>query len=211
MLIKLFDENDVKMFEDAMMKAIVRAIRVVAKEGLISGYTPPKPETVVPDPVPTPVVSVPAFGSRMGEPQSGHPYREPMVHAFRQPETEPEDLPTPPPDKPMRSAAIMQVAKRVAKKPEGFITTQDAVQMLTGLNEHSGKTTINAWVRMKQIEAVIWCDGPMTPTKGLPGRLMVKKADVTARDKIRLANAAEMKKNGVGMFARRQNGAEAHA
>ena len=49
MRIQLFDETDLKGFEDLLFRAMVRAMRVAKREGLIQGLEAPKPEEPKPE------------------------------------------------------------------------------------------------------------------------------------------------------------------
>jgi hypothetical protein len=198
MKIQLFDDEDLKRFEDHMARALVRALRTVMKEGLIAGYSPPKPEVFAeapaqaPDPTPEPVVAgrppwaQPAtYGARMGDPQSGHSYKNGNGNGTA--------APPQPPTKEKRpgDSKMGEFCASTSKKPEGYITTSDAYELMDMPIEHA-KSALRIWIAKGDVSGVIWCDSGMTPTKGLPGRLMVKAADVRVRDQRRKQTAKEM-------------------
>jgi hypothetical protein len=78
-----------------------------------------------------------------------------------------------------RSAA--DVCKTVSSRPEGFITTDAAAQLLGGTQ--ADKTTIGQWVLDRKIAGVIVQNTGETPTKFLDGRLYVDKQAVIARNR----------------------------
>lgn len=242
MKIQLFDEDDLKLIETTIARALVRALRTVMKEGLIAGYRPPAAETfadaqphsgpadVAPEP-PAPVApnrpawaqptTTPApegaqgpimFNMRGGEPQSGHGYRQmhPIAEAItaRAPVATPtaeilEQADAATPSGRAKARDMRQFCKSVSEKPQGFITTDEAAKLLAVKPEYQ-PGYINTWIRDKAIEGVIVCGKRWTPTKGLPGRLMVKKEDVVAREKLRVANSADMARRGAGAWNGKQ-------
>lgn len=214
MKIQLFDDDDLKRFEDTIAKALVRALRTVMKEGTIPGYRPPAPEAFAaaqPEPAPSPIRPTPqpepdppSFGRHMGEPQSGHgsytqQYKErnggthPIAAAMvKQPEPKPEPEP--------KRWSAKDVCASTDTKPPGYITADEAATLID-MRPDSARAMVSQWLRARTIKGVIVCKSGLTPTKGLPGRLFVEKASVVAREKLRAENSAIMRQRGSGHFA----------
>lgn len=212
MKIQLFDDDDLKKFEDAIAKALVRALRTVMKEGTIAGYTPPKPEAfadITTEPLPKPaLVARPEpepepepeptpkqlFGMRIGDPQSGHGYRQthPIAAALNGAKQD---------DGGKKRRNVADFCPSMSTRPQGFVTTDDAYKLME-LPLEQAKSSLTTWIFNGAVKGVIVCGGGWTPTKGLPGRLMVDKQMVIARDAARKANAAEMRKSGAGRYMR---------
>jgi hypothetical protein len=190
---KLLSEDDFKSLEDTFMRAIVRAFRVLAREGLIrrpddagtvqqAPSPPPPPIPINPDPVPAaaPVdvpVDVPA-AAPVAVPVVDKPARQ--VGANTQSRTIKHK-------RKYRTAS--DVCYTVADRPQGYITTDEAVALLGG--GESIKIQLGQWILDEDIPAVIVA-GYKPPTKGLPGRLMVKKQAALDRNDLRKHNAASL-------------------
>ena len=176
--LSLFDDDDLKRFEDtmarAMTRAIISALRMASKEGLLL-----RPEVVrevlQPErPAPEPEPQAPA--------QEPPPTPEPRVPIFLRP---PPDNPFPkgkavePP--PLKREAktgplYQQLYPTVATRPQGYISIGEACDLLGGV-KFSGP--ISTWLQKGELEACIVADEK--PTKRLPGRLMISKQSVVNR------------------------------
>ena len=162
MRIQLFDADDLKGFEDLLFRAMVRAFRVAKREGLIQGL-----EQVTP----------PAF---------------PGV-------TEVEPAPTlpqvPPPPAHANGNGAKQERRRYVdyvqtadRRPDGYITMDEGRDIIGG-NEDNAVVILRNWIFAKEVKALIVADGRLPPTKGCPGRLMVDRKSVEARNDLRVKNA----------------------
>jgi hypothetical protein len=171
---RLFDDKDFKALEDTLVKAFVRAARIIARENLIQGYQPPREEApVVEQPIAPVVVEV-----KEQPQQVMPPWHKPA------PIPRHEEIKAKKAKQKRRSAR--DVCKTVASRPVGYITTDEAAELMGG-DEYS-KTMVGQWVLNKQITGVIVV-GIKPPTKGLPGRLMVDKQAVLTRNEERIKNA----------------------
>lgn len=205
----LFDEADLKALEDtlakAMARALISALKVAVRDGLLAALAEAAAAVEVPEEVPIvqPVQDEPdAHAQRTHSaqpepatlpeslPDSGNGAEPPPVPRFLKP---PPEMPYPlgkavePPPAPKGSAKTKALYARLYKtveyRPEGFITTRDAVAML-GPNSDA---ILSTWLQKGQLEAVIVAS-ITPPTKGLPGRLMISKQSLRARDKLRAEN-----------------------
>ena len=70
----------------------------------------------------------------------------------------------------------LSLYKTVAHRPHGYISTAEAADFL-GQNK-SGQ--ISMWLQKGEVDALIVA-GEKPPTKGLPGRLMINKESLIAR------------------------------
>lgn len=197
MKIQLFDADDLKAFEDTLAKALVRALRTVLKEGLIAGYKAPPAEQfadtlvrhISPGAPPyQPEEPPPAPPTVAAPPVQPQPVRAPEPPPFgRYIEREPEK-PQPKPQKaPRENFSIW--AKSVPTKPVGYVTLQEAYDLMD-TNANSAQVQLRGWIKAKEVAAAIVCDRKLTPTKGLPGRVMVDAAQVRAREALRKKNSA---------------------
>jgi len=92
---------------------------------------------------------------------------------------------------PTAKRSLRDVCPTVATRPPNYITRQEAVKILTddGVRPESAEACISLWLYGEQIPGRIVCDNKWTPTKGLPGRLMVDKGAVQERNRLRKENA----------------------
>lgn len=163
--------DDLKSLEDvfakAMMRGIVSAVRMLAREGLLSGLVngvaqadaPPEPAF---DPSPPEPVSEPA---------------PPVVAAA--PEAEPERKRGP-------NRSLKDILKTVAHRPDGFIASEKAYEVIGG---DSAPSILRTWLYERTVRAVIVAEYHGTPTKGLPGKLHVERASLKARNEVRIRNS----------------------
>jgi hypothetical protein len=190
MLIKLFDADDYKALEDVMARALVRAFRTLARDGFLplqqpaaltpwprTDAVPPVPEPVIPPPPPTPPPPVP-------EPVAAVP--EPAPPVVEKPPVEVKKPPEVPAKK--QRHYLRDLIRSTSERPEGYIHTEEARRIIGG-DPEKAVAMLNAWVREKQVPAIILCGTRMTPTKGLPGRLMVSADAIRERNALRIANA----------------------
>lgn len=179
--LSLFDADDLKQFEDmfarAMTRAIVSALKIAAREGLLRPEAEPEPEgvAVAPEP-PRPEAAPPE------EPVAAPP----RVPIFLKP---PPDNPFPPgkavEPPPLKSHAktrkiYLELYRTVAVRPQGYISVPEACDFLGGA-KFSGP--VSTWLQKGELEACIVANEK--PTKGLPGKLMIKKESLIARDQAR--------------------------
>ena len=216
----LFDDEDLKRLETTLMRAMVRAMRVIAREGLLTQLAPvaqPAPDTPAQRPVPTsgwPVSpAFPAEPTKPAQPPEPPPEdavveveeeeHEEAVLSTDEPKTEPARVPVflrPPPEQPFpkgRAKEPPPKQKSFAKtgplyqklyptmkeKPVGtYFTQTEAAAFLGDHTKFSGP--ISTWLQNKQLDAVIVTD-IKPPTKGLPGRLLISKESLVARNEQR--------------------------
>jgi hypothetical protein len=178
--LSLFDADDLKLVEDmfakAMTRAIVSALKIASRDGLLRPEAEPEPEPVHAQPdvhaPPEPI------------PERPEPVQEPKVPVFLKPPPE-HPFPNgkavePPPLKRMAKTRklYLKLYKTVADRPQGFITAHEAAAVL-GENK-SGQ--ISMWLQKGELDAVIVAN-EKPPTKGLPGKLMISKDSVIARQR----------------------------
>jgi hypothetical protein len=213
------DDNDMDRIGDmlarSLARALVSAVRTLARDPILAAFlgqatadqpaTPareaaqePLPDAARPPAIVEPAITEPPVSQRYAE----QPYSlgaraaiRPLDLAVRQPEAVPaQPAPRPrPAETPAAKAprrSLRQVCKTVAKRPDGYITTDDAVEILAGVRPDSAGQMIFQWIWAGEIAAVIVAEFRGKPTKGLPGRLMVDRKSVIARNTQRLANRA---------------------
>ncbi len=228
----LLDEDDLKSLETTLVRAMVRAFRQLAKEGLFAQPTvapaqpepraarplpptsgwpvtpafPPEPPPIAPppaseEPVPVDLESLDEVpeervevGNGAAAPTEGAPPQERPVPVFLRP---PPASSLPPgrarepvsaqPKKRAKHRSAQQVCKTVADRPHGYIQTTEAYELMGG-SAPSGQ--LSQYVHNREVEAVIVA-GIKPPTKGLPGRLMINKASLMTRLKLRDENKAK--------------------
>lgn len=165
MKISLFDKDDLRELEDMLVRALVRTARVVAREGLVQGWKPP-------------VEAAPP------------PREEPAAVVAKAPEP-PRAVPPAVPEKKQRAPrrSVVKIVKTVAERPAGYITTDQARDVIG--RDNSSATALSRWVMEKEVPAVIVASHK-PPTKGLPGRLMVDKQALIARNELRKKNLATL-------------------
>lgn len=171
--IALFDAEELKALEDTLARAMLRAIRVALKEGMVNGYKPPEPEA---EPA-----AVPAFGMRVsgGNAAPVEPVK-PIVA---------DNLPSPKKHR-QKNRHITDVAQIVEGRVPGFIPSEDALSLIGVSDPAYAAQLLRSWVFGKEVEAVIQQGAKVTPTKGLPGKLMIHKLQLTQRNELRKRNAA---------------------
>jgi hypothetical protein len=205
------------MLARSLARALVSAVRTLARDPILGAFlgraaadqpaTPareaaqePLPDAARPPAIPEPAVTAPP--EPVSQRYAEQPYSlgaraaiRPLDLAARQPEAvpahpapRPRPAETPATKAPRRS--LRQVCKTVAKRPGGYITTDDAVEILAGVRPDSAGQMIFQWIWAGEIAAVIVAEFRGKPTKGLPGRLMVDRKSVIARNTQRLANRA---------------------
>lgn len=207
MKFQLFDAEELKSIEDLFFRALVRAARVLRKEGLIGDYTQ-QAAPAAPPPTPSFLRGPPEQLLHTAETlfrQNGHapePQRPPDMPAATPPPAPAQEKLTPeqwaaqakPLEKPKRRSA-REVCRTQAEKPQGgWITTEEAAKIMvngSNIDIERAKTMLGQWILGGEVAGVI-VTSVKPPTKQLPGRLHVKKEDVIARDKRRQENAAIM-------------------
>jgi hypothetical protein len=183
--VKIFDDDDFKRFEDAIAKAMVRALRTVMKEGTIAGYKPPVAEKF----------AEPAANTELPPTTTIQPGAVPPSYVFGKNGAEPIDPPSlpsvqpsaPPPEK-RKNRKLVEFCESVAIRPTGYITAEQARAEIGG-EESAAQVILRTWIFDKQVTGVIVCDRKMTPTKGMPGRLHVDRSQLVERNRIRKLNA----------------------
>jgi hypothetical protein len=193
--LSLFDDDDLKRFEDmfarAMTRAVVSALKIASRDGLLL-----RPETVVRAVTP----DVTEFVVRK--------VVEPEAAPVTEPPSEPEPrVPVflkPPPDNPFpRGKAVeppplmrekktrklyQELYRTVAIRPHGYVTIQEACAFLAGGADGAKFSgPVSTWLQKGELEACIVA-GEKPPTKGLPGKLMISKESLIARDQRRRSN-----------------------
>lgn len=110
------------------------------------------------------------------------------VEVRRLPEARPGRPVAPPPPRTERqrapSTSLRQVCRTVAHRPEGFIDSAKARELLGDLTYDP----LGIWIRAGEIDAVIVA-GAKPPTKGLPGRLYVSRRSLMEREAWRVKNS----------------------
>jgi hypothetical protein len=170
----LFDDDDWKKLEDTLMRAMVRAARIIAKENLIQGYRPPQESPVVETPDSTAPTEI--FKSPSPLPAAPIPLPVPMPRH--------EEIKQ---RKARRS--LNKICKTVETRPQGYITSEDAAKLMGG--SQADKTYIHQWVMNGEIPGVL-VRSIKPPTKGCHGRLTVDKEKLVARNKQRVENFATL-------------------
>lgn len=128
----------------------------------------------------------------------------------------PPPQPDPPPPPPARAETerkvrrMRDVLKTVGDRPHGYITTDEAAAHLSGMADHMAKWTIGQWLLDGVVEGVIVASFT-PPTKGCPGRVMVKTESLLERERKRQTNRASMPQIGAMQRARQSNGGAAQA
>jgi len=184
MLIKLFDADDYKALEDVMARALVRAFRTLARDGFLPlqqpAAAPAKSDGLAaPSPAPEPIAAAPL-----------PPTPEPVIPPPPPAPPPPPPIVVKPPAKPAKKQRhyLRDIIRSTSDRPEGYILTDEARRIIGG-DPDKAVAMLNVWVREKQVPAVILCGTRITPTKGLPGRLMVHGEAVRERNQLRIANA----------------------
>jgi len=204
------EEEDLKGLEDALMRAIFRAIRMAATRGYL-GAAPaavgPSPETgpppLKPDIPVTPPSTIteppapPADEERDDSPPTRTPYRPPWGQPMAapaptppEPERRRRDLPIAPrPQPPERRArrTAAQVVRTVGDRPQGYVPTDELYDLIDTPSD--ARALLSQWIMNREVPAVIVANYK-PPTKGLPGRLMVEKNGLLQREALRKRNAA---------------------
>lgn len=183
--LSLFDADDLKQFEDmfarAMTRAVVSALKIAARDGLLL-----RPERAAEVITPEAIFTEPADGPAPPPEPTPEPAREPRVPIFLKP---PPDNPFPPgkavEPPPLKSHAktrkiYLELYRTVAVRPQGYISVPEACDFLGGA-KFSGP--VSTWLQKGELEACIVANEK--PTKGLPGKLMIKKESLIARDQAR--------------------------
>lgn len=168
----LFDEDDPqqwKAFENAMAKAFVRAMRVVAKENLVAGYAPPPAEVVPADPMPPPETE---FGAHLNGGNVGDTRPEPEA------------------DNGKKRQSWKDTCEEVFRVPDGFISIEKACDRFGG-DRAAAMTSIRHWVQKGQVQAVILVGSRQPRSHGLNGHLMVDERQFSARDALRRQRAEQ--------------------
>lgn len=154
----LFDfdrPEELKAFEDAMMRAFLRALRVARKEGLVEGYTPPPPEDI-PERLDDQAVDR-AFGALIeggnARPLNGNHF---------------DIVGDPSPAR--RRRKWEDSCKQVFQLPEGFIPYERAQALVGGTY---AQTLLRDWVHGGELQAVIVVGSKFSPSWGTPGQLMM--------------------------------------
>lgn len=181
----LFDDDDLKRIEDmmarAMTRAVVSALKIAARDGLML-----RPET----PATEPEAVQPATSTSPPPLEPVAPAPSKPLPVFLKP---PPELPFPPgkatEPPPLNRMAktrslYLKLYKTVGDRPDGYVTVADAVHFLGGPTK-SGMVSI--WLQKHEVEALIVAN-VRPPTKGLPGKLMINKSSLVARDQLRQAN-----------------------
>jgi hypothetical protein len=158
--IGLLDDDELKKLEDTMFKALVRAMRVISKEGLIAGYTPP-PAEQGPEP------EAPTFGKLMNG-----------GNAHQDEDDEPQQ--------PTKRRSLADLLRTVDGVLPGFVPEEDAEAIMG--DEVSARQQLRQWIFSGQVQAIIVRRG-YAHSKGLPGKLMVHKQQLITRDQTRKRNA----------------------
>lgn len=161
---KLLDEDELKAIEDTLTKVCMRVVRQVAREGFFGD-----------------AAKLLALAQRFSSPAAPPP-TAPV------PDSPVTPAPAPAPDGPKKYKSLKSELKIVplTERPAGYVARDDAVELIGG--GAAAKSAIATWIWAKQIPAII-VNGMHPPTKGLPGRLMVDKAAVLARNEQRKQNA----------------------
>ena len=160
--------DDLKSLEDMVAKAITRgivsAVRMLAREGLLSGLVNGAAQADAPP--------EPAIDPAPPEPRPAPPEPEPWrsVHGN--------------PRQPRRS--LKEILKTVAHRPDGFIASEKAYEVIGG---DSAPSILRTWLFERTVRAVIVAEYHGTPTKGLPGKLHVERASLKARNEVRIRNS----------------------
>lgn len=167
MKISLFDAEDLKAIEDTIFRGMVRALRVAARENLISGYVPPEEKPPEAPEEPAMRVNGAAHGTM--------PFGALMHGGNAAPER-------------MHRRPLTDFCPIVNGCRPGFIPANEARHLIGGL-DGPANTMLRKWLMEGQVHGVI-DTAVQPPTKGLPGRLMVHKQELITRNEVRKRNAA---------------------
>lgn len=222
--LSLLDDEDLKRIETTMVHALVRAFRIIHREGLLQTQARAEPAPA-PAPAAQPTAPLPTSGWPVAPVYQPEPTAQPSPAAGPEAQPEPEDeavaeqvetaeQPTsqpahetrvpvflkPPPPQPFPNGRAVEPAPKqksfkktgplyqklyptMKEKPQGtYLTQTEAAELLGDPSKFSGP--ISTWLQNKQLEAVIVTD-IKPPTKGLPGRLLIRKESLIARDQQR--------------------------
>lgn len=167
---KAFDPKALEdLFARALARGIVSALKIAQRDGLLG-----QPATQVADQSEDEPAEEPVRLPRFLQPSPDNPF--PLGRAVEPPRKQ---------KRKKTGSDYLRLYKTVGDRPEGFIDTEEATKILGGTPSHQAQ--IFQWLRTGQVEAVIVAN-VAPPTKGLPGRLMVNKASVRARDDLRRSN-----------------------
>jgi hypothetical protein len=171
----LLETEELKAIEDAMMRAMVRALRVAARENLIAGYTPPPAES-------SPLQ--PKLGEHEQQSSSGQVTQRGNVS------TEPEGLPRPHDSRDeglhAKRRSMMDVCRTTEAAPPGYISAAEASALM---GARSAEMMLRQWILDGQVTGIIVNDGKGYD-RGLAGRLMVHRQQFITRNEARKRNAA---------------------
>lgn len=180
------DNFDLTALETLIVRTIVRTVKTLARDNLLPWALAQPVAELTPD-APT-------------QPTNGH--AAPAVEAAPEPTSswsEPEPPPPPvfnrhnvvePPAKPKKRRdrhPLIDICPAVDRRPQGYIDMQEAAALIGGGDNM--KVQLYTWVKGRQINGRIVCS-VKPPTKGLPGRVMVSRAEVLERNQLRMMNAA---------------------
>lgn len=231
MKFELFDADDLKAVEDTLTRAMVRAMRIVAREGLLRpDWRPPPPVSAVE--IETKRRQREEEETRKAEEQGRRireeaearerdmgeviaPSMPAAVPSVEAPAAVPSEAKLPEADVKAevrvtendvrralavtpREAPVYETApendkwwhsfKVIPNRPEGYIPTDEARELITGLSETSASATLSTWIHKDEVPAVIVINAK-PPTRGMPGRLHVNMQAVIERDKLRQQNS----------------------
>ncbi len=200
MMAKLsLDADAMKESEELLVRVLHRALvgtfRTLAREGFVDRLIRAIETHSTPAAVAEAVVS--AIAQMDVSPAEPPPPPPPQVvpelpPAFGRHMERPPEPPAPRPKRPkpsvQRRRSVADVCKTVGKRPEGFIDRAEATTIMGGPN-HAG--TLSTWILGHEVEALIVA-GMKPPTKGLPGRLMVNRQSLEARNSRRLQHIEQM-------------------
>lgn len=196
------EEQTLKDFESLLVRAFVRASRVVAREGVFGVAhaaplsAPSRPTQLTAEQIAAeqlmglaePVVQAPALPTAVE-------IAPPPVDWGTAPEPTPTPVYVPPAPKitvlPEKKAqrSLNKVIKTVPNRPNGYITREEATDLIGGKDHKSrdaARVCITQWLYNKEVPGVI-VSNYKPPTKGLPGRVFIEKETLQKRNASRMA------------------------
>lgn len=195
----LFDDDDLKRIEDtiarAVMRGLISAAKVIDRDGLfrmgvetgrdvahkVADQFIDSLKDAASVPEETPQTSISEDDAR---PSGSEVVRPLPVFLKPQPENAmPNGRAVEPPvvkGHAKTQALFTKLYKTVATKPNGtFMTQSEAARFLGDAAKYSGP--VSTWLQNGQLDAIIVAD-MKPPTKGLPGKLLIRKESLIARN-----------------------------
>jgi hypothetical protein len=178
---RLLGNISMESVEVLIGRAMVRAMRTAAKEGLFARQAP------------VPVTPLPADAIReVPETETGEAPVKEDVAVEVPPELPRHEVIKKRKQEKGKRRSVRNVLASVGPRPHGYVTTDEMRATMTP----AGAAQLNSWIMEKQVPAVIVHDTKLTATKGMKGRVFVDKQAALNRDAQRISNAEALKAGG---------------